>query len=406
MKSDISRKTLSNGLRLLHIKNKQNKILVEINFLVGSENEVKENAGISHFLEHMVCEGSKEYSGDIIRGEMKKIEGHFNAGTSLKRTSYYVMVPKRHFEKSLEMLASIVQSPLIDEAQVEKEKSIILNELKQRKDNAHLEVDGLLMSGLFEKHPLSNETIGSEENILGFNSQKLREHYDKYYAPNNALITITGNLEDPSNLIEKYFTFQPKVIEQKVFVVPDPIKQKVIQKKGKTKSTYLSIGFQSASTTHQDSNILSVIENVLDYGKKINLMDEIRHKRALTYSLSVCCQSFQETGYFAVELTTETSKVEEASNAVLSELKKIETISSNEVELAKKREIKMRGKVLRSPNKLHGILTKLELFDAWNEYENFKQNIERVTVEDVRRVAKQYFNENYAKAIIEQGVSS
>ena len=241
MKSEISRKTLKNGLRLLHIKNKENKLWVEINFKVGAENETADISGISHYLEHVICEGSQEYSGDKIRDEMKKLDGDFNASTSLKRTSYFFRIQRKYFEKSLEMLSSIIQKPLIDENQVAKEKSIILNEMKQRKDHGHCEIDLFLLQGLFEKHPLSNDLIGNEDTIQNMTPQKLREHYEKYYAPNNALITVTGNIDDPTELIEKYFTFQPKQIPQEEFVAPAQIKQKLIQKKGGTKADRKSV---------------------------------------------------------------------------------------------------------------------------------------------------------------------
>lgn len=403
MKSEISRKTLKNGLRLLHIKNKENKLWVEINFKVGAENETADISGISHYLEHVICEGSQEYSGDKIRDEMKKLDGDFNASTSLKRTSYFFRIQRKHFEKSLEMLSSIIQNPLIDESQVAKEKSIILNEMKQRKDHGHCEIDLFLLQGLFEKHPLSNDIIGDEDNIQNMTPQKLRGHYEKYYAPNNALITVTGNIEDPTELIEKYFTFQPKQIPKDDFIAPTQIKQKLIQKKGDTKTTYLSIGFQTAPTTHQDSNVLAVIEKILEHGKEINLMDEVRHKRALTYSIWTTNRSYKETGFFSIQMTTEKEKVPEASKAILEQLKKLETITTKEVENAKKKEIKDRNRQIRMPITLHNLLINCELFNYWKEYENRKENIECITAEDVQRVAKQYFTENYTQAIIEQG---
>jgi len=102
-------------------------------------------------------------------------------------------------------------------------------------------------------------------------------------------------------------------------------------------------------------------------------------------------------------MTTEKEKVPEASKAILEQLKKLETITPKEVEKAKKKEIKDRNRQIRMPTTLHNLLINCELFNYWKEYENRKANIERITTEDVQRVAKQYFTENYTQAIIEQG---
>jgi predicted Zn-dependent peptidase len=212
MKSEIIRKTLSNGLRVIHIKNKMNNVNVTVSVKVGSENETPENNGVSHFLEHMLWHGTPNLTEEKIRTELKDKKANYNANTSFKKTSYYIGSPKRHFERSVQILAEIIQNPDFDEKKIETEKNIILDEYKHHKDNPNYFISELLVNKLFKDHPISKPIIGTQENIEHMNKEMLLKHYSDYYVPNNMVITVVGNLKEPEQFIEKYFTFQPKQV--------------------------------------------------------------------------------------------------------------------------------------------------------------------------------------------------
>jgi len=401
MKSEIIKKTLSNGLRFIHVKNKAKHIIINVYVKVGSQDETPENNGISHFLEHMIWQGSKNYTAEKLRADLKDMDANFNASTSFKRTNHYVAGPRRHYEKMLKILLDSIQNPSFDSTEIERERKVILDEYKRTTDDSRLILQKSVFKTLFKDHSLSQLPIGTEENIKNITREDLIKYYNKYYVANNMIISISGDLEEPEKLIEKYLTLKPGEIIIKEEKTDFKLKTKeFIKLKESISATRINISFLTPEYAHKDTAIIEIIDYLLDYGKDINLTTSIRQKLGLTYSISASNFPLKEVGVFSITTTTSTEQVELLIDSILSEFKKFESIKQKELKRAKQKLIQTHRKIKLMPFFLQEEIAQSELL-GYNEAEDKKpQIIKEATAEDIKRIINDYFS-NYIVTIVE-----
>lgn len=401
MKSEIIKKTLSNGLRFIHVKNKAKHIIINVYVKVGSQDETPENNGISHFLEHMIWQGSKNYTAEKLRADLKDMDANFNASTSFKRTNHYVAGPRRHYEKMLKILLDSIQNPSFDSTEIERERKVILDEYKRTTDDSRLILQKSVFKTLFKDHSLSQLPIGTEENIKNITREDLIKYYNKYYVANNMIISISGDLEEPEKLIEKYLTLKPGEIIIKEEKTDFKLKTKeFIKLKESISATRINISFLTPEYAHKDTAIIEIIDYLLDYGKDINLTTSIRQKLGLTYSISASNFPLKEVGVFSITTTTSTEQVELLIDSILSEFKKFESIKQKELKRAKQKLLQTHRKIKLMPFFLQEEIAQSELL-GYNEAEEKKpQIIKEATAEDIKRIINDYFS-NYIVTIVE-----
>ncbi len=401
MKSEIIRKTLSNGLRFVHIKNKSNNITIKVSLLCGSQNETSENNGISHFLEHMIWQGSKNYTAEGLREDLKDMNANFNASTSFKRTSHFISGPRRHYEKMLKILLDAIQDPLFDEKEIERERTVILDEYKRRLDDSGFILQKSLFKKLFGDNSLSQTVIGTEGNIKNITRDQLIDYYNKYYVSNNMIVSVSGNIDHPEELIEKYFTLKEgKIIKMQEFTKPKLNSKDITRLKESKCATFLDISFLTPEYTHKDTAIIEIINYILDYGNDINLETTIRQKLGLTYSISTNNFPLQEIGVFSIKTTTNKEKTDLVVEAVLEELKKLENLKAKELNRAKKKIIQAHKKINLIPFVFEEIVIQGDLLGYTEAYSNRPKYIQEATIEDIKRVMNEYFK-NYLITIVE-----
>lgn len=400
MKSEIIKKTLPNGLRFVHIKNKSNKITIKISLLVGSQDETPENNGISHFLEHMIWQGSKNYTAEGLRKDLKDMDANYNASTSFKRTTHFVSGPRRHYEKMLKILLDAIQNPLFDPKEIERERTVILDEYKRRTDDSSFILQKSLFKTLFNNHSLSQMVIGTEENIKNITREELIDYYNNYYVTNNLIISVSGNLENPEELIEKYWTLKSGDLKVKEIIKPVYKAIETVNLKESISATHLDISFLTPEYTHKDTAIIEIIDYLLDYGKDINLNTTIRQKLGLTYNISTSNFPLQEIGIFSIKTTTDRSKLDLVIESIFAEIKKLENLKSKELNLAKKKLLQAHRKLSQIPFFLEDITLQGELLGYTEADKNKLQYITEATAEDIKRIVNDYFS-NYVITVVE-----
>jgi len=399
LKSEVIKKILDNNLKLIHIKNKSNQITVRVHVCVGSSDETTDNNGISHFLEHMLWQGTKNHTANSILRKLKEIDANHYALTNLKRTIYMLIAPKRHFEKMIKLMLDIIQNPSFDITEINRERNVILDEYKRGCDNPYRFLISKIFSELFKDHPLSKTVIGSIKNIKKFTRKDLITYHKKYYVPNNMIILVEGNIEDPEKLINKYFYLKERKIHKKT--VPKPIynsKKKVIYKKN-VSATYLGIGFKTPEYTHKDICTLQIINYLLNNGNNINLNNIIRQKLGLTYNINSENMFFQETGLFVIKTTTDIKQLDVVIDAIFTEINKFQNIKTKELSYAKNKLIKETKNIDKYPFLLNEKIVLEEIYGYTKTNENKINDLRAVTIEDIKRVSKKYFN-NYVIDII------
>src|SRR6266700_1838594 len=192
---DIEMTTLANGVRVIteampHVRS----VSVGIWIGTGSRRETPEENGISHFIEHMVFKGTKHRSAEDIARSVDSIGGGLDAFTAKEMVSYNTKVLDEHLPLAFDVLADMVLNPLFRDEDIEKEKGVILEELKMEVDNPEYLLHDIFSSNFYKDHPLGKPIIGTKDTVRAFDRAMIDDYYQRYYSPSNILITAAGNL--------------------------------------------------------------------------------------------------------------------------------------------------------------------------------------------------------------------
>src|SRR5216684_2235349 len=193
---DIESTTLDNGIRVIteqmaHVRS----VSLGVWIGTGSRLESSDENGISHFIEHMVFKGTKNRSAEDIARSVDSIGGGLDAFTAKEMVSYNTKVLDEHLPLAFDVLADLVLNPLFREDDIEKEKGVILEELKMEVDNPEYLLHEIFSSNFYKDHPLGKPILGTKETVRGFDRKMLTNYYSRIYSPANILITAAGNLK-------------------------------------------------------------------------------------------------------------------------------------------------------------------------------------------------------------------
>lgn len=394
---------LKNGLKIILAEKETKATTISINVKAGSNNETQKTLGISHFIEHMLFEGTKKRNSQEIVSEIEKIGGEINAATSNNRTLFYIQVPTKYTKKGIKIISDIIQNPLFDEKSIEKERKVIINEIKMVNDEPRFYQWILFTKTLFKKHPAHNPVYGKIEIVNKLSKKDLFSYYKKYYCPNNMVISIVG--KSPSKLlpyIKKQFeNFKTYKIKKPILIREPKIKHPRINiEKGKTLQSYTVIGYKTVARDKKESYSLDILENILGKGQSSKLFTEIRSKLGLVYEIGVEHESNFDFGFFAAYANTNKKNLPKVKSKILEEFKKIQNISAEELKETKESIIGSFILENEDDKKYADNLGFLELVGNVNLLKQYPHNIRKVTLKEIRQVAKKYLNKNYTQIII------
>ena len=397
--------TLNNGIKILFEKNNSKSVSVEVMFNVGSNYEPAKIAGISHYLEHMLFEGTKKRKNSTqIANEIEKYGAEFNAYTTGDRTAFFIKIINKRFGKALEILSDMIKNSVFDGKIMEKEKKVILKEINMVTDDPRQHQWIIFHKNLFQKHPARNPTYGSKETVKAIDRATLMNYFNKYYLPNNMIVSIVGNVGKAREQVSRYFSdMKPgKITQNNAIKEPKQNKPKKFVEKRKINNSYMVLGYKSASRLDYDSYILDVIYGILARGQSGWLFDEIRNKRGLAYQVGAMHETEKDHGYFAVYTGLDKSNIEKARKIILEQFKRLGKISRKELEEAKTYLEGNHALMIEDNFHLADNNAYWESIKDSSLAKNYIKNIKKVTADDIKRAAKKYFNDNYTLIVIEQ----
>ena len=386
---------LANGLEIIYENKNNNSVVVQVMIKVGSNDEKEDERGISHFLEHILFEGTTNRStNQEISNEIEKIGGEFNA-------CFYIKVLKKHFSNAVDILADILQNPLFNEKHISKEKNIVLKEIDMVHDEPSYYQWVLLQKNLFKKHPCKNPTYGDVNIIKSLTKKKVNAFFRKHYVPNNMVISVVGNVKNWKKEIEnKFISKKEKIIKIKYAKETIAKKNEIKKEKRKIVNTYLALGFKTVPRSHNDTFVLEVINGILGRGQSGKMFNEIRSKRGLAYDVGTQNIGEVSFGYFAVYATINRKDLPLVKKIMLEEIKKLKKITK--IELAEAKTF-IEGNYLLSleePQKMADQLLYWNQVSDTKKLKSFVNNVKKVTLKDVQRTISKYFN-YYTLAVIE-----
>ena len=393
---------LKNGLRIVELKRKSDIVTVQINVDVGSINETKKIRGISHFIEHMLFEGTKKRNSEQIANSIESLGGQLLAYTSEENTCFFVKIKNNYFEKALEILSDILINPSFDENLIEKERKIILSEIKLVKDQP-LHYQFVLLSGiLFDRFPAKNPVYGSVETVKSITRKDLVDYHKKYYTAPNMVLSVVGDVKNCKEKINKYFKKANNSKIKKLFKEEKKNRKKTKIEKRKINQSYAVLGYKIPKRKENDSYVFDVIRAILGRGLSGKLFREIRVKHGLAYDVGVYNAPEINYGIFTVYFSTDKKNIKKCVELTLNEFKKLKNITKKELDEAKHF---IEGEFAvdnEDSQKLAANLNKWDLSSRAEDCIDYVKRIKKVSKKDIERIVKKYLNEKYSIAVIEQ----
>lgn len=393
---------LDNGLTVIYQERDTNSVAVEVMVKVGSNDEKADERGISHFIEHMVFEGTKK-RGDSkkIANEIEKIGGELNAYTSNERTCFFAKVLKKQFDVALDVLSDIVQNPLFREEDINKEKKIVEKEIDMVNDEPRFYQWVVFENNLYDKHPVKYPTYGSKKVIEQLDKKQLEHFYNKYYHPNNMVLAITGTVDNWKEKIkEKFIVKKGKLTKKRIDKEAQAKKNRSKKEKRKITNSYLVIGYRTVPRKHKDSYALDVIHGILGRGQSGTMFNEIRGKRGIAYEVGTNHVAESDYGYFSTYLSCEKKNINKAKSLILKELEKIQNVTEKDIRESKEY---IEGDYLLEIEDNQKLADNLCFWEQMGDAKMIKEYIEKikeVSIHDVKRTAKKYFKK-YCLVVIE-----
>lgn len=398
--SQYQKTILDNGVKIVSypMAEKQSAALgIWIN--VGGRYESGENKGSSHFLEHMLFKGSKKYSCRRIKESIEGVGGSLNGFTSEELTCYLVKMPAKYLKLALDVLSDMVLNPLLSAQEIEKEKTVILEELKMYKDQPQSYVYELLDELLWPKHPLGEPIIGTVESVNSVTRESLSLFRGKYYTPSNIVISAAGGLD--ADKLSKDVSGIFASCEQKDkndFVKAtrqqDKPQLKVFYKD--TEQTHLAMGFHSMKRGHKLKYAQGILHVILGANMSSRLFNELREKRGLAYEIGTQVKRFDDTGAFLVHAGIDNRKVADTVGLILKELEKIKSAPVAKDEFSRAKEFYLGQLMLALEDTLDHMLwlgDHVAVEDRTYTLSQIVKDVNEVTISDVQDTAAQIFKE-------------
>jgi predicted Zn-dependent peptidase len=393
----FERTVLGNGIRVVteHIPSVRS-VSVGVWVHAGSRDERPEEAGITHFIEHMVFKGTASRRGHHINRRMESVGGHLNAFTAKESTCYYARALDEHLARALDVVLDLALRPTFPERELEKEKDVVVEEMKMYEDQPEDHVYDHYEDAIYPESPLGRPVIGYEETVRGFTRQMLSDYVERMYTPDRLVVAIAGNVTHKRavELVRKLTADLERPAGSVERPGPGPYEPKEIRVERPIQQAHLVLGTRCWGLQDDRRTVLSLLNTVLGGGMSSRLNQRIRERYGFAYSVYSFVNLLQEVGDIGVYVGTDPSKVERCEQLVRRELLALtEKPVSQQMLAGAKAQLKgsmMLG--LESMSNRMMRLGKVELaFETHFTMDQVLGEVERVTAEDVRAAAEALF---------------
>jgi len=407
-KPPVFKTVLENGIRLIVKENRFNPIVtLQASFLGGVRFEKEAQNGINQFMAVMVTKGTERQSSLEIAKKVERIAGSLSGFSGYNSFGVTFTFLSQHFEEAFSLFTEIIRQPSFDDGEMEKRRRLILAAIRQQEDDLDRVVFKLFRKTLFEKHPYRMDTLGTIDSMRSLTQKDLKEYYGRIVVPENMVLTVVGDVETQQTVLAarkafgdlKKGTFTPPSVPQEP--APHQVrKSEIYQKK---EQAHFVLGFLGTTLQDKDRYALEVLDAALS-GQGGRLFYELRDRESLAYALAFMASPNLDPGFIGVYMGTHPDKLEAAIHGVLRELRKVkeEGLTEEEVERAKRYLIGNFEIGLQTNGAQANQFSLDELYGlGFDHYQRFPHEIQKVSKEDVHRVAEKYFKlEAHAMAII------
>jgi len=384
------------------IKQIKNNPIVTIDTWIktGSINENDQNNGVSHFLEHLFFKGTKTRPPGEFDKILESKGAQTNAATSKDFTHYYVTIPSKYFDLAMDLHADMLLNPLIPRKELEKERKVVMEEIAKDANDPSEKVFDNLSDMLYTTHPYKRKVIGTNDIIGKISREDILNYYNTHYGPQNMITIIIGDVE-PQHALDKVkedFKTEPRKIVKNINKSEKPLVTKLIKVDYQpVQGGYMLIGYRSTNALNDDSYALDVLATVLGDGRSSILYQAIKEQKQLADSIAANNSTYKEDGIFAINANYTPENVDKLQKAIFDEIAKVQKdgISAEQLKIAQniiERDTYYSRESISNISSGIGYTTILT--DNPKYYDEYLDNIKKVTASDVKRVACVYLDEN------------
>lgn len=392
------RTALDSGLRVVteympHIRS----LAIGFWFDTGSRDEPDEIAGIAHFLEHMNFKGTQSRGASTIARQIEGRGGHLNAFTSRENTCYYARIVDQQLTRAVDVLADITQNSLYESVEIEKERKVILEELKNVEDTPDELVFEHFMAQVFHHHAMGRSVLGKRETLADINRDKLTDYRSRHYTGKRAVIAAAGNIKHDRlvSLIERRFSDAPATDRLRTPPSENDVGDDRQDLHTNTQQAHICWGCRAYSYNDLRKYPLLVLNTLLGGGMSSRLFQHIRERQGLAYTVFSFLETHLDTGLFGIYAGTEPAQAEKTLRMIKKEAVELYRTKVSARTLKRIKD-QLKGNLilgLDSANARMHRLAKMELYATeWLSLDDIINRIDAVTAEDIMTVAEELFH--------------
>ncbi len=389
----IVRDTLDNGLRFLtesmtHVRS----VSVGIWLTRGSRHEDATWPGIAHFVEHMLFKGTANRSAEDIAQAVDSIGGQLDAFTAKEYSAYYIKVLDEHLPISLDLLSDIVLRPAFRAEDIDREKQVILEEIKMVEDTPDDLVHELFTQAFWEGHPLGRPILGSADSVGSITTDALTGYYRPAYTADNMVLVAVGNLEHQAirDLVQRAFGELPPRGTKAVDTPPPTVPAITLRSKD-LEQTHICLGSAAYPQNHSDRYVGYVLNTLLGGSMSSRLFQNVREKRGLAYSVFSGMSAYRDAGLLTVYAGCARERVDQVLDLIVQELRGVAAEPVPDAELRRSKD-HLKGSLMlgleHTASRMSHIARQEIYFNAQYSLDEMLAGIEAVSVDDLTRVAR------------------
>ncbi len=401
----IEKITCKNGLRIVHETIPHiRSVAVGIWVQAGSRFELPEENGLTHFIEHMLFKGTDNRTAKQIAEEFDRVGGNINAFTSKENTCYYVKVLDHHAKYAVEILADMFFHSQFDSTEMEKEKQVVLEEIKMVEDTPDDIVHEYLWQEMYKGDPLGLPILGTEETLNTFTKESILAYMDKHYTPENVVISVAGNIPDGLlDYIEELFGSFTKETNGTQSLTTPAISPIYTENVRDTEQAHICLAYPGIGVKADNIYSLVVLNSILGGSMSSRLFQEIREDKGLAYSIYSYHSSYEDTGALVIYGATSSNQLEELQQCIDQSIRTIVENGFTAVEVANAKE-QLKGNLLlgleSSSSRMSRNGKNELLFGKHRTLDEVSDTIDEVTLESVMDLARDIFQHKPAISVI------
>jgi predicted Zn-dependent peptidase len=390
--------TLANGVRVIteampHVRS----VSVGIWIGSGSRRESAEQNGLSHFIEHMLFKGTTRRSAEDIARSVDSIGGNLDAFTAKELVCFNTKVLDEHLSLAFDVLADLVLHPLFRAEDIEKEKSVILEEIKMEADSPDYLVHEIFSNNFWKDHPLGKPILGTRETVKRFDREIIGAYYDSIYAPANLIVTAAGNLTHDGlvALVREHFESLPPGQPLGPDQAPSTHARIALRHKKALEQVHLCLGVPSYPLPHEERFACYVLNTLLGGGMSSRLFQNIRERQGLAYAVFSELNPYRDTGCLSIYAGTSLESARKVVESITGEFRQLKEQAVSDEELRRAKD-HLKGSLmlsLESTSSRMSNLARQEMYFArFFTLDELVESIETVTAADVQRIAQAFFD--------------